>query len=512
MTETNNRPISRRNMLKLGVGIGVGALGITASTLGILEATVWAPQRAYVQTTAVKWSGIQFDIGNFIPPAQMLDPVGNVATQGVHFRFGPVYTLFLTAELTRMPTKGDQKVLEDALSTIETSYPFSPGGAFTFISYGLPYFNRLPVSLVSSHMPRLLADNTRFALEEAVPGPTDVSALNPNSKKKTFNVAVVIEKNDLLFTLRSDSLSNLKSISDWLQGSNSLISPTAAAGRANQSLNDQKVQSPSFSGLLTFTSSRLMFVQSGLPRKIADANKLSFASRINPHSPMWMGFADQQGNGAGPAEITTFQGNASARFTNTVPGDYFFDGSIQHLSHVIQDLNLFYAHPDEPFTERCQYMFRSNPIPSIGNTDQFTDGGGPAFLDNIYHGVHDARANAQAVGTFQGKHRMGHLAALQRSSRAADGTPIHIRADGPGFDNMDVPDGSNQPKLQFTIFVPTAHFFATMRKHQGALDLVEAYKVDDDDNGLERFITATRRQNFLVPPRAHRAFPLLELT
>src|SRR5579864_7814137 len=198
MTETNNRPISRRNMLKLGVGIGVGALGITASTLGILEATVWAPQRAHVQTTAVKWPGIQFDVGNFIPPAQMLDPAGNVATEGVHFRFGPVYTLFFTAELTRMPTKEDQKVLEDAFSTIEISYPFSPGGAFTFISYGLPYFNRLPVSLVSSHMPRLLVDNTRFALEEAVPGPTDVSVLNPDSKKKTFNVPVVIEKNDLL--------------------------------------------------------------------------------------------------------------------------------------------------------------------------------------------------------------------------------------------------------------------------------------------------------------------------
>ncbi len=51
-----------------------------------------------------------------------------------------------------------------------------------------------------------------------------------------------------------------------------------------------------------------------------------------------------------------------------------------------------------------------------------------------------------------------------------------------------------------------------MRRHQAALDLVEAHKVDNDDNGLERFITSTRRQNFLVPPRAHRAFPLLELT
>jgi hypothetical protein len=27
----------------------------------------------------------------------------------------------------------------------------------------------------------------------------------------------------------------------------------------------------------------------------------------------------------------------------------------------------------------------------------------------------------------------------------------------------------------------------------------------------ERFLTATRRQNFLIPPRRHRAFPLVEL-
>jgi len=62
-----------------------------------------------------------------------------------------------------------------------------------------------------------------------------------------------------------------------------------------------------------------------------------------------------------------------------------------------------------------------------------------------------------------------------------------------------------------TIFVPTADFFTAMRTNAAALDLVQQYNVDDDDNGLERFITATRRQNFLVPPRAHRAFPLLEL-
>ena len=83
--------------------------------------------------------------------------------------------------------------------------------------------------------------------------------------------------------------------------------------------------------------------------------------------------------------------------------------------------------------------------------------------------------------------------------------------DGPGFDALDVPNGSPQPKLQFTVFVPTADFFATMRRNQASNDLVQRYSVASDDAGIERFITATRRQNFLVPPRRHRVFPLIEL-
>jgi hypothetical protein len=77
---------------------------------------------------------------------------------------------------------------------------------------------------------------------------------------------------------------------------------------------------------------------------------------------------------------------------------------------------------------------------------------------------------------------------------------------------MDVPGGGSLPKLQFTIFVPTAQFFTTLRTHQASLDLQNLYGVDPTANGLERFITATRRQNFLIPPRRHRAFPLTELT
>ena len=83
--------------------------------------------------------------------------------------------------------------------------------------------------------------------------------------------------------------------------------------------------------------------------------------------------------------------------------------------------------------------------------------------------------------------------------------------DGPGYDAMDVPGGAVRPKLQFTIFVPSAEFFRTLRTHQASLDLQHSFGVSPNDNGLERFITATRRQNFLIPPRRHREFPLLEL-
>jgi len=498
LDEVFERSLTRRNLLK------VGAAGALAAQVSLLEQVATAPER--MALAAGPLPDIQFDIGNFIAPA--------FTVNGVLVRFGPVYTLFAPARLTRNPNRNDQARLANALNSIEAALPFSPSGVFTFVSYGIPYFRRLPGgltgSLVAGRIPRLRSNTSRLALEEAVPSPTDVHPSNPGIKKDTFNVPVRIEANDLLFTLRSDSLNNLSAVLSFLQGS--------------------------FSDLLSFQTPRLMFQQIGLPRRVADSVRLPFAGRVNPQTPMWMGFADQQVNASGPAQIVTFVGNSSARLTTAAAGSYFDNGSIQHLSHVIQDLVKFYATPaqdppaGETFLERVQYMFRSNQrgtidgLPADGNADQFTNGGGPAFLNNTFQGSGDALANinvagkvfdpATGQGTFEGEHRMGHIAALQRSSRAADGTPIHIRNDGTGFNSLDVPDGSNQPKLEFTVFVPTADFFTRMRANTAALDIIAANGnlVPDEDNGLERFLTATRRQNFLVPPRRHRAFPLLELT
>ncbi|MDX6394556.1 MAG: hypothetical protein QOJ73_5619 [Streptosporangiaceae bacterium] len=533
--------MSRRSALKKGA-----ATAFLLSQAALFEQLALAPVRP--ASAATTFSDIQFDMGAFINPAQVFnDGAGSVTAQ-----FAPTYALLQPVTLNRTPTKADQTTLANALTTIEASYPASPSGVLIFsVSYGVPYFNRLPQSVVQANMPRTVGyaglAAGRPVLVEAVPSPTDVvgglvggpGATIPGVTKDRFNVNVVIENNDMLFEIRSDSMVNLSAIPLWFQGSNNL--------------NGKGVPSPNFNGLFTFQPPRIQFVQVGLPRKMANNYGFEFASRINPNSSMAMGFVDQQTNAAGPAAITTFVGNSSAKLTNATIGSYFDNGSIAHFSHDIEDLYQFYStpgqdprHPDgETFTERCQYMFRSNQlgtpngIPAAGNTDQFANGGGPAFINNVFQGTDSAMleaqdsaglftpSNATKSATFTGEGRIGHIDGLQRLSRAPDSTPLHIRNDGPGLDGMDVPAfrtfptnvgsdmpaGSAQFKLQFLIYVPTADFFASMRSLQASQDLQKQFtNVNPDDNGLERFITATRRQNFLVPPRRHRAFPLLELT
>jgi hypothetical protein len=551
------RSISRRTALKAGSAAFLG------SQMALFEGLSVAPQRLALAGNTPP--DIQFDIGKFIAAPQTFnDGGGNVVAQ-----FGPVFSLFVPATLTRNPTKADQATLANALNTIEANFAFSPSGVFTFVHWGLPYFNRLPQALVAANMPRLTANTSRFVLENAVAGPTDVvggkvqGANNPIPKER-FNVNVALESNDVLFQLRSDSLNNLVNIAAWVAGSNDL--------------NGNNVQSPAFNGLFDFQTPRLQFVQPGLPRKVADSgfqnnNALfEFHDRVNPNSSMVMGFVDQQVDSSAPDGATvTFIGHSVhgniPQLTTARPGDYFDNGSIVHFSHVIDDLYQFYQNAaqdptgggGEPFSERVQYMFRSNQtgsgfqgLPTQPNADEFTNGGGASFVNNVFQGTGAARLGAIAADgqattttntdpnkTFNGQQRIGHEVALQQTSRAPDGTPLHIRMDGPGLDGMDVPAfqtfpavpsistsfpaGTNQFKLEFIIFVPTSEFFRQLRISAGAQDLFAQFGQPNDpkgtsggvqfaDNGLERFLTATRRQNFLTPPRRHRSFPLLELT
>jgi hypothetical protein len=489
---TSSRPsapgLTRRSLLQRAAG-----LGLAASTLGALELLAALPEEAL----AGGGSGlpeIQFQIEKRLPKP--------IKVEGVHVRLGPVYTLFVTIALARTPSVAHQTALAQALARVEHAYPFSPSGVFTTVAYGIPYFERLPGglsgTLVGAHMPRVLAEPQRPVLEEAVPGPTDVSPENPGVTKERFNVPVQIEGSDMLLTLRSDSSEILEDVLSWLT-------------EADTSLAGEAVGGSGLGELLEVTSRRLMFVEQGLPRKIAQAEALPYAEMVNPASPMWMGFVSQQVSGSGPPAIVTFLGDSSAKLTTARRKDYFDRGSIQHLSHVIQDLEQFYERPGETYARREAEMFSADPLPRSASQNPYTNGGGPAFIENLFAGTQQAEREAEGTFNFDGQPHIAHTTALQRTSRAKDRTPMHIRADGPGYDALDVPDGTPQPKLHFSIFVPTAQFFATMRRSQASLDLAQRYSVPQSNLGLERFLTATRRQNFLVPPRRHRSFPLVEL-
>jgi hypothetical protein len=487
----DNQPVSRRTVFRT-----TGAL----ATLAMLEQLAIIPERV-AWADELAFPDVQFDLAPFTPPARTFD--------GVQVALPPVHTVFLTARLARAPSKIDQLRMEGALRDIEQAYPFSPAGVFTHVAYSDNYFDRLPGLVVAVAMPRTLSGNEPV-LKRAVPGPTDVAlgSRRLQLRRAEFNVPVRLENNDILFTVRSDNPTIAADVVGWLSGSNRL--------KGDFHL------SPRFDAGMTITSSRAMFVQVGLPRSVADRERLPFASFVNPSSPMWMGFADQQVDASSPAQDVTFVGGHGIKLTNSDPGDYFDNGAIQHLSHVLLDLRQFYLDGREPeedvdhrenFDERLQYMFESPSQVAEDPNDPFTDGGGPrnlgtrgAFLPNRFRGAGYARQSAQQFA------RMGHISQLHRSGRTTDGRPIHLRIDGPGFDAMDTTTGRNTPKLQFSGFFPSADFFAALRRNQASVDLLDEFDLEEEDHGIERFITATRRQNFLIPPRRHRAFPLVEFT
>lgn len=486
------QPLTRRSVLGLGAA-GLATTTVWAIDRGVRDGAAQPPVRLDAGVASGRaLPEIQHDVDAVIAPA--------VTRDGVAFRFGPAYTLFLTAALTRTPTLADQRRLEQALAGLEGRWPFSQAGVLSAVAYGQAYLDRLNPAVVTDHLPRLAADTTRAAFEEAVPGPTDVTA-GGAIRKKTLNVPVAIETNDVLLTLRGDRLDDVIAAGDWLLG----VAPLpGGSGRSG------------LHGLLRPTSSRLIFNLAGMPRRLATAATFDYFDRVHPQSPLWMGFSDHQVGASASAAGTTFAG---AGLTTARSGDYLADASVVHLSHVLLDLEQYYLpDPDHlqddegSYTKRVQYMFRGSHPPAAGNADQFTDGGGPAYLLNEFRGTGDAELGARGVGVPDRLPRLGHVAALQRASRSAQGTPLHVRVDGAGFDAIDTPDGAKAPKLHFAMYVPTAETFAGIRRAGASLDLVRRHGVRERDNGIERFLTATRRQNFLSPPRSHRAFPLLEFS
>ena len=71
--------------------------------------------------------------------------------------------------------------------------------------------------------------------------------------------------------------------------------------------------------------------------------------------------------------------------------------------------------------------------------------------------------------------------------------------------------------MHFVAFVPaTSKFHAARNAMDGVLPdqtnlRAAPYNVSDQSNGINAAIRASHRQNYLIPPRRHRSFPVAEL-
>jgi hypothetical protein len=126
-------------------------------------------------------------------------------------------------------------------------------------------------------------------------------------------------------------------------------------------------------------------------------------------------------------------------------------------------------------------------------------------------------------------HLVGHNAQMQFLSRVESdtvtaygqkierGTVFFLRQD---FNTVENPFGfstdgdvSVEPRagVHFVGFGPCAQHYEKMRREMDSPDLKERHNLADENIGFTDVLTTTHRQNYLLPPRAHRAFPLAEV-
>ena len=461
--------LSRRRLLQVAGGGAIAAVGAAALYEGLAQV---APHPARnVEAPHGGYPSGQYQVADYGVRVQP-DPESAVVVS-----VPPLWNLVITATLTRAPGVHEQSRLEAALRAVEAAYPYSPAGVFTLVAYGLTYFHsyiRPPV--FEAHLPHMAGTPDA---EDAKGAPVLVDAVRFPSDPPSM----LLEANDIVFQLRSDMLDNLLDVQRALfEGSGKL------AGRPAPSAN--------VADLFHVTSKRTGFVGAGLPRRMAEQAHLKVASLIPDSTPLFMGFTSSQQAGQAKEVAVRFDGQPDPLvppLTTARPADYFAGGTALHLSHLVEDLEAWYA---LSYEERLARMFHFNaPAPT-----------GRVAVQTMWINPNTTELDAQQRGVI------GHNEAVQRGSRTREGQALQLRVDFNTLDAMDVEDETVAvPGVHFLAFTPGAPIFHRSRLGMDDPNLAAQHGVEAKANGINAFIRATRRQNFLAPPRAHRAFPLLEL-
>ena len=363
--------LTRRRLLQLaggGVVLATGAVA-TASTLYQGLARV-APPTRLVQPPPQGFPVGQYQVADYGLQARS-DP-----DSGVVVNIPPVWNLVITGTLSHPPSLVEQRRVETALRAVEEAYPYSPAGVFSLVAYGLPYFRKYISSPVfETHLPRMTSATTVPVLLDAVRFPSDPPSL-------------LLEQNDVVFHLRSDVLEQLLDVQQALLG---------GSGR----LHGQLAPASNIADLFEVTSVRTGFVGAGLPRRMAEQAKFAMAQQIPETAPLFMGFASTQQQGQAHEVAVRFDGQPDPRLhslTTARPNDYFAGGTALHLSHLVEDLESWYALSYEERASRMFHFSSEHPTRSCDGSDLWLNPN-TTVLDAQQHQV------------------IGHNEAVQRGSR-----------------------------------------------------------------------------------------------
>lgn len=456
-------------------GAAAGALG-AAGLYELVDSLVEAPERASA-------AGLRRE-------QYLLEGMKLVNHEDVEVVEPPLHHQVVTATLDvqRGELREAQRTLEEALVSLERRYELTPAGLAITVAWGLPYFRRFVPELADRHLP---VDRRASTSAER-----PVSAVLPAQRFPSDPETTLLEENDVAILLRSDHREHVA------DGARSLFADT--------------------DGLFELTSIRKGFQGGGfaggpgLPKAMATAAGIQGADLIPDGAQLFLGFTSTQRATQGQSRIANFE---TLGLVDIREG-YFSGGTHMHLSHLFENVEAWYL--DFDFRERVDTTFRPGFEAREG-------------AQTLRQDAEDAASEAELKRDFQRIGAIGHSASIQPTSRlhmdirGADGelyrqgSAIPLRAD---FNTLDNPffwtadperdRQSEQPEagLHFISFNPSSDDF---RRNRLAMDgvLPDGTRLPlrprSRAQGLNSVLRTTHRQNFVVPPRARRSFPLAEL-
>ncbi len=407
-----------------------------------------------------------------------------VVDDGVEVLVPPLHHRVITARLKGAPGPEGQQEFERALAEVEVA----PSPVAVTVAWGTPYFRRFVPAQARREIP---VDRRASAA-----GRREVRVLEDAERFPSDPEDTILEHNDLAVLLRGDDPDAVADAHARLFGELPELFAVTSVRKG--------VAGGGFGGAYS------------LPKRMVTGAGIPGAELMPATAELFLGFTSTVKRGLGPPKIANVETLGYAELRS----GYFVGATHMHLSHIDEDLLAWYLNFDHG--ERVHAMFR----PGLEVA---------AKTQTVRQGPHDVRTIPELQNDYARFRRIGHASAMQSASRlerdvvAHDGTvyrkgtAVPQRAD---FNTIDNPFAWSADPVRdrmkdrpgagvhFVVFNPTSDDFRRVRLAMDGV-LPDGVRLEFEPRsigqGLNSVLRTTHRQNFLVPPRAHRSFPLSEL-